>query len=126
MSTRKTSSKKSAPAKGGFGRKLRRLILVLALVVMVAVAALCFVERKSLPADYRNHDAVIMVYKTRDDVIDAVWGKFKKEKPLDGSLLKSGKEPINIRPAAKKPEQGYSINAREELENLIREEGETP
>lgn len=126
MSARKSGSKKTKPAKGGFWAGLRRAVLIIALLLTIVITAVCFVERKNLPKDYRNHDAVIMVYKTRDDVIDAVWGKFKKDKPLEGSLFKHTKQPINVAPAAKKPEQGYSIKAREEMEQLIREEGETP
>ncbi|MFN7114589.1 MAG: hypothetical protein ACK4PK_09575 [Alphaproteobacteria bacterium] len=116
--------KKSRPAKKGgtFGR----ILLVLVLLVMLAAAGISFTERRDWPESLRNHDAVIAVYHTRDNMIEAVWsGKARKE-PLPAKAKTEAKAPINLRPAAPKPEQGYSAKDRAKLEALIEKQGDLP
>jgi hypothetical protein len=119
MSTR---GKKNKPAKkgGGFGR----IVLVLALLVTLAVAGICFTERRDWPESLRNHDAVIWIYHTRDNMIEAVWSGKAAKDPLP--VKTEAKAPINLRPATKKPEQGYSAKDRAKLEALIEKEGDLP
>lgn len=125
MSARKP--RKSKPAeKRSLLASFRRVMMVMILIIMIPIAFISFTERANLPEQYRNHDAVIMVYKERDNMIAAVWGQLKDDKPLSGDLFTHTKEPINVRPAAKKPEQGYSRKDRDQMQDLIREEGETP
>lgn len=126
MSTRKPRTSRSGKKGSGDKSRLRRFLLIFLILVIGAAAAIGLTERAQLPADYRNHDAVIAVYNKRDNMIDAVRAKFKTEKPLSGDLFRHTKEPMNIRPAAKKPELGYSKKDRDQMQDLIREEGETP
>lgn len=126
MSTRRAKTSGSRKKDSGSTSRLRKAVLVLLVLAAGAGAAICLTERTDLPAAYRNHDAVIKVYNKRDSIMDALRAKFKTEKPLSGDLFKHTKEPINVRPAAKKPEQGYSRKDRDQMQDLIREEGETP
>ncbi len=126
MSARKGTSSRTGKKDSGGKSRLRKILLILAILVLGAGAAIGFTERTDLPAAYRNHDSVILVYNKRDSLIDAVRTKFKTEKPLSGDLFKHTKEPINVRPAAQKPEQGYNRKDRAQMQDLIREEGETP
>lgn len=126
MSARKGKSSRSSKKDSGGKSRLRKFLLILAVLALGSAAAIGLTERTDLPAAYRNHDSVIMVYNKRDSLMDTVRAKFKTEKPLSGDLFKHTKEQINVRPAAKKPEQGYSRKDRDQMQDLIREEGETP
>lgn len=114
--------KKSKTANKGsvFGR----IVLLLALLVTLAAAGICFTERRDWPAALHNHDAVIAVYHTRDNMIEAVWSGKEIKEPLPAKT--EAKAPINLRPATKKPEQGYSAKDRAKLEALIEKEGDLP
>jgi hypothetical protein len=114
--------KKGKPVKkgGAFGR----IILVLALLVTLVAAGICFTERRDWPESLRNHDAVTAVYHARDNMIEAVWSDKAAKNPLPAKT--EAKAPINLRPAAKKPEQGYSAKDRAKLEALIEKEGDLP
>lgn len=114
--------KKSKPAaKSGI---LMRLVLVCVLLATLAAAGISFTERRDWPSSLRNHDAVIAVYNTRDKVIDSIWSDKGGIAPLPAKP--EAKAPINIRPATKKPEQGYSAKDRAKLEALIEQQGEQP
>jgi len=100
-----------------------RIALTLVLLVMLAAAGISFTERHDWPETLRNHDAVTFLYRTRDDMIRAVWSH---KDAGEENVKNAGKAPINIRPAAKKPEQGYSPQDRAKLEALIENEGDLP
>lgn len=116
-----THAKKTKHVKKGGG--LVRITLVLALLLTLAAAGISFTERHDWPESLRDHEAVVLAYRTRDDMIRAVWAhKGDKEE----GVQQSEKAPINIRPASKKPEQGYSAGDRAKLEALIEKEGDLP
>lgn len=113
-------NKKHAKSSGG---GLRRFALCVLLVCAALVAALSFSERKHWPENLRNEDAVIALYKTRDEIIERIWSRGDTTIDVLPAQTKA-KEPINIRPAKTKPEQGYAPKDRAKLDALIEKEGE--
>lgn len=120
MTQKKT--KKSTKKSGG---GIMRFLMAVALLLSVFAAAISFSERKHWPEKLRNEDAVIALYQTRDQIIDSVWARGKQT--IDVLPLQRGeKEPINVRPAKAKPEQGYNTKDRAGMDALIEKEGELP
>ncbi|MDY0008330.1 MAG: hypothetical protein RBS08_01365 [Bdellovibrionales bacterium] len=123
-----SARKKKKPART-FGSSLRRVLLALCLIAVSLAAAITFTERRQWPESLRNHDAVIMVYTTRNEMIDAIWRGDEKPMPIlpeQAAKKPQGKEPISVRPAPKKPEQGYNAQDRARMEALIEKEGDLP
>lgn len=129
MTARKPKSRgtgKAKPAAPEGSHKRRRIALIALLVLGIPALAFGLSERSQLPADYRNHKTVKAAYEWRDRTFNSVKETASAQKEAIGERLTHKKQPIETRKAPPKPELGYTKKDRDQLQDLISEERETP